>query len=155
MFYRIKDDKIYDYADYKYEEDCLSTDLCNMSEYEINRENYTFENGQIELIPNLENVLAQKRQTKFEQEFFNTSLGWIRRKVCMRDGSVKEFLTDLLIPIKTGMDLGHEVQIITYKTPDFNTELTKEYMETLQERKTATAEFIEECLMRSVRDFGI
>ena len=155
MFYRIRDGKVYDYANYKYEEDCLSTELCTMREFETNRENYTIENGQIEVIPNLEEKLAQKRKTKFEKEFFNTSLGWIRRKVTMADGSEKEFLADLLLPIKAGLDFGREIQIITYRTPDFNVDMTKEYMQTLQERKTATPEFVEECLIRTVMDFGI
>lgn len=33
MFYRIKENKLYDYADYKYESDCIETDLCTMDEY--------------------------------------------------------------------------------------------------------------------------
>lgn len=155
MFYRIKENNISDYADYKYEEDCLYTDICTMEEYRENQDNYTCENGVLEIIPNIDEILAQRRQAQFEKEFFSTSLGWIRRKVTMKDGSIKDFLGDLLIPIKAGLELNQEVKIITYKTPDFTIEFTKEYMESLQEIKSATPVFIQECLFQTVRDFGI
>ena len=41
------------------------------------------------------NEQAQARETSFNEEFFNTSLGYIRRKVTMKDGSTKDFLTDI------------------------------------------------------------
>ena len=100
-----------------------------------------------------EQKLQDKRKEKFEKEFFSTSLGWIRRQVRMKDGSLKSFLSDLLIPIKTGMELGRPVEIITYKMPDFSKEITNEYMTTLQERKNATADFVQECLNQIVADF--
>ena len=34
MYYRIKNDNVYDYADYEYESDCLVTDLCTMAEFQ-------------------------------------------------------------------------------------------------------------------------
>lgn len=112
------------------------------------------------------------REEKFKSEFFLTSLGWIRRKVNMKDGSTKDFLTDLLLPIKAGLELGqgvnetskldnqhtstvgNGVEIITYKTPDFTLDYTDEYIISLQERKQATAQFIQECLARMVADFS-
>lgn len=97
---------------------------------------------------------ASEREENFEREFFSTSLGWIRRKVNMKDGSIRDFLADLLLPIKAGLELGQKVEIITYKTPDFTQEQTAEYIISLQERKEATAEFIQECLMQTVMDFG-
>ena len=97
---------------------------------------------------------ASEREENFEREFFSTSLGWIRRKVNMKDGSIRDFLADLLLPIKAGLELGQKVEIITYKTPDFTQEQTAEYIISLQERKEATAEFIQECLMQTVMEFG-
>jgi len=156
MFYRIKDNEICDYADYKYEEDCLYTELCTMEEFDKNKDNYRLtQSGQIEVLPDLDEVLAQRRKEQFEKEFFQTTLGWIRRKVNMQDGSKKDFLADLLIPIKAGLELNQTVRIITYKTPDYTNELTQEYMESLQEIKTATPAFVQECLFQTVRDFGM
>ncbi len=100
----------------------------------------------------LEQSLARKEV--FEREFFETSLGWIRRKVSMKDGSTKDFLSDLLLPIKAGLELGQSVEIITYMQPDFTQEYTTEYIISLQERKIATPDFIQECLMQTVADFN-
>ena len=117
-------------------------------ENEIMKNNEPVEN------PNYENELIEARKTLFEQEFFYTSLGWIRRIVNMKDGSKKDFLSDLLLQIKAGLELGQVVEIITYSQPDFSQEISEEYMISLQERKNATLEFIGECLKRTVMDFG-
>lgn len=155
MFYRVRENKIYDYADYEYSKGCLYTDLCTMAEFERDKDNYTFENGYIEVIPNLDVVIVQRRQEQFERDFFNTSLGNIRRKVRMKDGTTKDFLSDLLPAIKAGLELKQEVKIITYSTPDFNYELNEEYMISLQEIKYADINFVQECLLQTVRDFVI
>ena len=39
---------------------------------------------------------TEEKQTRFNKEFFNTSLGYIRRKVNMSTGETKDFLSDLL-----------------------------------------------------------
>lgn len=104
--------------------------------------------------PQYEAELAGQRKTYFEKEFFETSLGWIRRRVNMQDGTKKDFLSDLLLSIKAGLELGVTVEIITYQKPDFTKDITEEYMETLQVRKNATPEFIQECLNQTVLDFG-
>ena len=155
MFYRIKNNKLSDYADYAYASDCLYTDICTMEGYNAEPEIYEVSDGQIKLIPNSNDILAQKRQIQFEKEFFRTSLGWIRRKVTMKDGTTRDFLSDLLLPVKAGMELGQIVEIITYNTPDFFKELTADYMVSLQEIKQATSEFIRECLFQTVQDFGL
>ena len=111
-------------------------------------------NGVPEINPNYEEELAEQRENLFNQEFFQTSLGWIRRQVNMKDGSKKDFLSDLLLQIKAGLELGQSVEIITYKQPDFSEEINEAYMQTLQEKKTATLEFVKECLMRTVSDFN-
>lgn len=115
--------------------------------------NEIMKNGKPIVNPNYESDLAKEREKAFCLEFFLTSLGWIRRKVRMKDGSTKDFLSDLLLQIKAGLDLGQAANIITYKQPDFSKELSEEYMLSLQEFKLATPEFIQECLAQTVKDF--
>ena len=111
-------------------------------------------NGVAEINPNYEEELSAQRENLFNREFFQTSLGWIRRQVNMKDGFKKDFLSDLLLQIKAGLELGQSVEIITYKQPDFSEDINEAYMQTLQEKKTATLEFVKECLMRTVSDFN-
>ena len=154
MFYRLKDSKIYDYADYEYAKDCLFTNICTMKTFEENRDDYIIENNALVHISENPELLAQKRKSQFETAFFKTSLGWIRRKVKMKDGSVKDFLSDLLLPIKAGIELGQNVNVIVYKTPDYSKNLDLKYLESLQEIKSATSDFILECLFQTVKDFN-
>lgn len=96
---------------------------------------------------------VEKRQALFNQEFFLTSLGYIRRQVNMATGEKKDFLSDLLPTIAMAVQLGQEVPIITYKIPDFTKEFTLEYMESLQEVKNVTTEFVQECALQVSKDF--
>lgn len=102
---------------------------------------------------NYENEIMNLREEIFKQDFFETSLGWIRRKVNMKDGSKKDFLSDLLLQIKAGVEMGQMVNVLTYKTPDFSQELTTDYILSLQDKKFVTQDFIIECLNQTVRDF--
>ena len=154
MFYRIKDGLIYDYADYEYAHDCLYSAVCTMKEYQQNPDIYELHNDMLDFVENYQEVISTQRRESFEKEFFVTSLGWIRRQVNMMDGSKKDFLADLLLSVKAGMEMGQNVKIITYKTPDFSKEPTTEYIESLQEIKSVTPEFIQECLFQTVKDFG-
>ncbi len=153
MYYRIKDNKIYDYADYEYAKDCLCTNVCTMKAFAENPDDYIIDDGQIIPAPNLDEIKVQRKKEQFEKAFFYTSLGWIKRKVTMQDGSVKDFLADLLLAVKAGIEMGQEVEIITYKTPDYTEDMSKEYLESLQELKFATSDFIRECLFQTVKDF--
>lgn len=86
---------------------------------------------------------AQARELAFNEEFFNTSLGYIRRKVTMKDGSTKDFLTDILPLLQT------DVPIISYDKPDFTTgEMPKQNTD-----KLVTEEFINECKQQVLKDF--
>lgn len=154
MFYIVLDNTLKEYGDYKFSESCKETNLCTMDEYIKEPNKFMLENDTLVLNPNYEQEQAEAREKQFKNEFFQTSLGWIRRKVNMKDGSVKDFLADLLLPIKAGLELGQKVVIITYKTPDFTKDYNEEYIVSLQERKEATADFIQECLMQTVADFG-
>lgn len=95
----------------------------------------------------------QAKQEEFNKEFFLTSLGYIRRKVSMSTGEIKDFLSDLLPVISMGIQSGQTVPIITYSLPDFSKELTKEYLESLQTVQNVTAEFVQECFLQLSNDF--
>lgn len=154
MFYKVFENRVYEFADEKLKEDWIETTLCTMKEFMAHPNKYVLQDGVLVINPNYEQEQAEARKKQFNNEFFQTSLGWIRRKVNMKDGSTKDFLADLLLPIKAGLELGQKVVIITYKTPDFTIDYSEEYIISLQERKEATAEFIQECLMQTVADFG-
>jgi hypothetical protein len=153
MFYRIFDNRIYDKADFMYAEDCKEILGYTTHEVEENPLLLTINGDELIPNPNYVNDIRAKREKEFYNEFFKTSLGWIRRKVTMQDGSIKDFLSDLLLQIKAGLDLGVNVEIITYKLPNFDKEPTTSYMESLQEKKKATMGFVAECLQITVKDF--
>lgn len=91
------------------------------------------------------------KQAKFEKDFFETSLGYIRRKVTMQNGETKDFLSDLLPVISIGFSSGQDISIITYSIPDFSE--TEIVWENYQERKLVTSLFIQECFLRLNNDF--
>lgn len=117
-----------------------------------NLDHYIYSDGNIILNPNYEQEQAEKRQSNFETEFFNTSLGWIRRQVNMKDGSTKDFLSDLLPAISMALNSGIATPIITYKTPDFTHDITDWTI--YQEIKQVTPQFIQECFNQLSADFG-
>lgn len=94
---------------------------------------------------------TQAKQEQFNKDFFLTSLGYIRRKVTMKTGETKDFLSDLLPVISMGVNSGQIVTVIAYKEPDFTQDVTD--WEALQEVKTVTPEFIQECFARLSSDF--
>lgn len=95
---------------------------------------------------------ATQNEANFKQEFFNTSLGWIRRQVNMKDGSTKDFLSDLLPAISMALNSGIATPIITYKTPDFTHDIIDWTI--YQEIKQVTPQFIKECFDQLSVDFG-
>lgn len=210
MYYRILEDRVKDFADYKYDENCLFTNLCTSKEYmaepgkwivgeedtEIDVPDYDEEGNPImidyeetEIVtdydeegnpigtheitvikhkqsthketikvkililnPDYEELVAHRREEEFNKSFFNTSLGYIRRKVTMKDGSKKDFLSDLLLPIKAGLELGQVVTVLTYDKPPFDRDV-EDWTE-YQHEKAATAAFVGECLNQLVTDFS-
>lgn len=123
---------------------------------QTDKENYYYlVNGKIKA----KNRLEIDQQEYWNKNFFNTSLGWIRRKPVMKDGTEKDFLNDCLPIIKIGLTEAGlpEGAVIRYTTPDFTQKLTPEYIETLQENSAITYEqgvqFITECITRFLADF--
>lgn len=111
------------------------------------KDNYT--NGTVN--ENFEAEQMQKKQEQFEQDFFETSLGFIRRKVTMANGEIKDFLTDLLPSIAMGIQLNQTVKIICYNQPDFAQDTID--FEALQHIENATAAFVQECFVQLNNDF--
>lgn len=93
----------------------------------------------------------KEREEQFNKDFFQTSLGYVRRKVSMATGETKDFLSDLLPTISMGVQMGQPVQIITYDKPDFTQEITD--WTALQNEQTVTAEFVQECFIQLSNDF--
>ena len=93
----------------------------------------------------------QYRRMVFVSDFFNTSLGWIRRKVSMSTGETKDFLSDLFPSIAFGVSMGATVEIITYDMPDFSHDV--EDWTIYQHRRNATPQFVQECLEQLKTDF--
>lgn len=96
---------------------------------------YIIQDGQLVINPNYEEDKRKQEEALFNQSFFNTSLGYVRRKVTMKDGTTKDFLGDILALLQPG------VEIITYAR-----DLT-------QSKVQVTAEFIQECKQQVLVDF--
>lgn len=116
---------------------------------------YDPQSEQIIINPNYEEEVIEERIEQFNKEFFSTSLGWIRRKPTLADGTEDDFLNNDLPLLAIGLMTGsNPVLPIAYQTPDFTQELTKEYMESLQvKNQPITQQFIAECSAVKMRDF--
>lgn len=95
-------------------------------------------------------IIAQ-REAEFDVEFFQTSLGYIRRSVTMANGSHKDFLSDLLPAIAASVQAGQTVNIIAYDKPDFTEEITD--WTQYQHIVAVTPQFIQECFLQLGNDF--
>lgn len=96
---------------------------------------YIIQDGKLINNPNYEEDKRKQEEALFNQNFFNTSLGYVRRKVTMKDGTVRDFLSDILALLVPG------VAIITY-----NRDLT-------QNKPIVTEEFLAECKQQMLADF--
>ena len=124
-------------------------------DYCIHQNKYKYLNGEIIINPNYEQEEAEKREEEFKKEFFSTSLGWIRRKPTLADGTEDDFLNNDLPLLAIGLMTGsNPVLPIAYQTPDFTQEFTTEYMESLQvKNQPITQQFIAECSQVKMKDF--
>lgn len=102
----------------------------------------------------IEEEKTKERQIEFEKDFFLTSFGYIRRKVNMATGEIRDFLFDLLPAIEKSVSIGQPYPVIVYKQPDFTKEITTEYLVSLQEFKNATEQFCKECTLQIGTDFS-
>lgn len=60
MFYRIKEDRLYDYADYKYAEDCLETDFITQKQLDDDKLLAIVDNGILIPNPNYEEEKSRR-----------------------------------------------------------------------------------------------
>ena len=60
MFYRILNNKLYDYSDFKYTEDCLSTDIITQSELDAHPNKIVIKEGVLAINPDFEQEEKQK-----------------------------------------------------------------------------------------------
>ena len=77
----------------------------------------------------------QQKEAEFKRKFFNTSLGYVSRDVHMKNGTVKDFLTDILPLLKVG------IPVLVY---------TRQLE---QSKVSATQQFIDECGQQLIADF--
>lgn len=77
----------------------------------------------------------QKEEQEFNRKFFHTSLGYVSRDVHMKNGVVKDFLTDILPLLKVG------IPVLVYTR------------ELVQSKVPATQQFIDECGQQLIADF--
>ena len=92
-----------------------------------------------------------KRRRYFYQDFFETSLGFIRRTVTKADGTTADFLLDYVPIIQIALAKGLNYPIIVYSEPDFTKDV--EDWTLYQTRQYATEQFIGECLNQIANDF--
>lgn len=104
----------------------------------------------VDITPTTEE-LVKSREDAFNKQFFNTSLGYIRRNVTMANGATRDFLSDLLPTIAMGIQLNQPVTVICYDKPDFTEEVT-DWVK-YQHIENATAQFVQECFMQLSNDF--
>lgn len=98
--------------------------------YMLDNNSFYVENGVVK-----EKTEQQKREEILANQFFNTSLGYVRRQVTMKDGSTRDFLTDILPLLAVG------VPILVYSN------------ELEQSRVLVTEPFINECKQQLLTDF--
>ena len=113
-------------------------------------DNEIVENGEIVT----DNERPEKlRQAEFERQFFNTSLGYVRRNVTMKDGTVKNFLTDILPLLVQG------VEVLTYDKANPQADASGVSLSAVadnefnQTKVTVTNEFLNECKNQLMKDF--
>ena len=64
MFYRIINNKLYDYADYKYAEDCLETNIVNQKELDVHPNRVIVEEGILILNPKYAKAEEEKEKER-------------------------------------------------------------------------------------------
>ena len=103
--------------------------------YGEDHDRYIWDGSEVIENPNYEEIKRQQQEAEFNRQFFNTSLGYVRRSVTMKDGSKKDFLCDIL-PL-----LVVNVPVLTYAR-----DLT-------QNQVLTTEQFINECKQQLLIDF--
>lgn len=154
MFYIQQDDKIVLVDEDKQRlQNTIAFTMPQYQDLEIKEvpEGYVVYDFKLMTVEEMEEKQAQVLEEQFNKDFFQTSLGYVRRKVSMATGETKDFLSDLLPTISMGVQMGQPVTIITYNKPDFTQKITD--WTVFQKEKTVTAEFVQECFLQLSNDF--
>lgn len=153
MYYIEKNNKIILFAE---DRQTIENGFIVMPQYKDLPINYTNKTiveykGEYVFEEDITEQLYGDRRTKFNKEFFNTSLGYVRRKFTNKNGEVKDFLSDafpaLLLAFKEGV-IG---EIFVYDKPPF-TEDVEDWTQ-YQHKVAITPQFIQECFNQSNVDF--
>lgn len=97
MYYRIRENRLYDYADYKYEEDCLRTTIITQEELSEDPSKVVVKNGRLTLNPNYEQEQAEKEAARIHELYMTRSDFF--------DGMIEAFGIDEddLLPVLTSL----------------------------------------------------
>lgn len=131
MYYRIKNNDLYDYADYNYTNDCLFTDIITPQELNEHRNKVIVVNGKLQLNPDYENEETQQRQLNFENNFLATPLGNYRLQP-KGYANAQQSIDTVCNNVVFAQGLTEKIaeQLIFYATPDFSNpeECTEEWL---------------------------
>jgi hypothetical protein len=108
---------------------------------------YTWNGKEVIVNPNYDEIKASQREEEFNANFFYTHLGYVKREVTMRNGAVKDFLTDLRSSLVVGLP------VYTYDKPDFTQEVTQEILMQGQHLERIDQTFLNECDNQFAIDF--
>lgn len=108
---------------------------------------YTWNGEEVIENPNYDEIKASQREEEFNANFFYTHLGYVKREVTMRNGAVKDFLTDLRSSLVVGLP------VYTYDKPDFTQEVTQEILMQGQHLERIDQAFLNECDNQFAIDF--
>ena len=142
MFYRIKDNELLDYADYKYSDKCLEYKDITMEEYNNDKDLLVIDNDMLIANPDYNKVKADKRKDEFNRNFFCIDTDKYYRTIPKGYSNVPDSLNTACNIVNILGYLPKDI-LIYYKAPDFynpeqcteewlvnnsykNTELTKE-----------------------------
>ncbi len=84
MFYRIKENELYDRADYKFSDECLEFPELSQSEFNEKKDMFKVENGQlvdISKTKEYQNILSAKLKQKRKEEINNLLIVLDRKRV--------------------------------------------------------------------------
>ena len=143
MFYRIKKNKLYDYANYKYAEDCLVTDIITQAELDAHPNKVIIEMGLLVLNPDYDQEQADLREADFKSKFFNIEgFGWYRKQPKGYQSAIESLNTAFnrfSFMQKMGIETFPANVFIFYAEPDFTKpeECTEEWLVAHQTKNEA------------------
>lgn len=138
MFYRIQNEKLLDYADFNYNENCLETDIVTQSELDQYPNKVIVQDSILVLNPDFDTEEAAAREADFKSKFFEIpNYGWFRKEPKGYSSAV-ESLNTAFNAVSVLGKLPAETMIF-YAEPDFTKpeECTEEW---LVEHQTKNAE---------------